>query len=263
MILKIAVGALILYVAACALMYFSQERFLFHPTRPVGPPSAHGLADFKEVRIPTADGLSLTGWLHEAPSPDKAVIYFYGNADSLAPYAGFFQKFAEAGYSVLGVNYRGYGGSEGVPSEKGFYTDADAALAFMTRRTPVEGVTLIGRSIGTGVAIDLAAREKVASLALISPYTSVLDRASELYWFLPVRLLSKYVFGSLDKIRDVSAPVLIVHGDRDTLIPLLHAETLYAAAKEPKRMEVFAGADHIFMDLDRIARLVIESGEGR
>lgn len=264
MIWKIAFGALALYVAVCALMFFNQEAFLFHPTKPVGPPSAHGLKGFEEVRFGAGDGVTLTGWLHEAPKRDKAVIFFYGNADSLAPYAGFFQKFADAGYSALGVNYRGYGGSEGVPSEDGFYKDADAALDFMKARGVVaENVTLIGRSMGTGVVVDLASRNKVRAVALISPYTSIVNRAAELYWFLPVRLLSKYLFASIDKIDEVEAPVLIVHGDHDTLIPLLHAETLYAAAKEPKRMEVFAGADHFYMDLDRIADLVIKSGEGR
>lgn len=258
MLLKIGLGAFALYLAACALMYFNQERFLFHPTPPVGPPAAHGLQDFREVRFRASDGVELTGWLHEAPSPDRAVIFLYGNADRLAPYAGFFRRFADAGYSVLGVNYRGYGGSEGTPSEAGFYKDADAALALIRRRTPVEGVTLIGRSMGTGVVIDLASREKVRSVVLISPYTSVVERASELYWFLPVRLLSKYAFASIDKIALVSAPVLIVHGDQDTLIPLAHGERLFEAAKQPKRMEVFAGGDHFLMDLDRIATLVIE-----
>lgn len=263
MLLKVVLGVVAMYVVACTLMFFNQEQFLFHPTKPTGPPAAHGLDSFQAVTFKTSDGVTLTGWLHEAQGRNKAIVLFYGNADSLAPYAGFFKRFASAGYSVLGVNYRGYGGSNGAPSETGFYRDANAALALMAQRVPVEKITLIGNSIGTGVAVDLASRNAVAAVVLISPFTSVVDRAAEIFWYLPVRMLSKYAFASIAKIGEVSASILIVHGDNDTLIPLQHGTKLYAAARQPKRMEIFEGADHFTMDLDRIAGLVIEAGAER
>lgn len=249
---------MVFYAALCALMFVVQDRFMFHPRGEIGPPAAFGLDDFQRVAIRTEDGVDLVGWLHEAPTREKAVLFFYGNADALPPYAGFFRTFAEAGYSVLGVNYRGYGGSSGAPSEQGFYQDADAALAFLGRRVPSEGVVVIGRSIGSGVAVDLAARNRVRAVALISPFTSVTDVAAKVFWYLPVRPLLRHRFDSLADISSVTAPVLILHGDRDTLIPLAQGARLHEAANAPKRLEVLEGADHIDMDIDRIARSIID-----
>ena len=255
--MKCLIGGVAVYAALCVGMFLAQERFLFHPRGEMGPPSAFGLDDFRRVRFEASDGVELVGWLHEAPKPEKAVLFFYGNADVLPPYAGFFRAFAKAGYSVLGVNYRGYGGSAGTPSEAGFYRDGDAALAFLTQRVPVEGVTVIGRSIGTGVAVDLAARNRLRSLVLISPFTSLTDVASEISWYLPVRALLKHRFDSMADIASVSAPVLILHGDRDTLIPPDHGRRLVEAATGRKRLEILEGADHMDIDLDRVFRSVV------
>ncbi|MFC3693049.1 alpha/beta hydrolase [Chenggangzhangella methanolivorans] len=244
-------------------MVLAQDRLTFHPRGEMGPPAAFGLDDFQRVTFRTDDGVDLVGWLHEAAKNDKAILYFYGNADALPPYAGFFRALAEAGYTVLGVNYRGYGGSAGSPSEAGLYKDADAALAFLTQRVPSERVTVMGRSLGSGVAVDLAARNSVRSLVLISPFTSVTDVAAEIYWFLPVRLLAGGRFDSLADIRKVSAPILMLHGDRDTLIAPEQARRLLAAANEPKRLEILEGADHIGIDFDRVFRSLVAFERGR
>lgn len=244
-------------------MYLTQERFLFHPRAEMGPPAAFGLDDFRRVTIETSDKVELVGWFHEAPGAEKAILYFYGNADALPPYAGFFKAFADAGYSVLGVNYRGYGGSTGTPSETGFYKDADAALGLLAERMATERVTVIGRSIGSGVAVDLASRNRLRSLVLISPFSSLTDVAAGVMWLLPVRLLLTHRFDSMSKIAKVRAPVLIIHGDRDTLIPPEQARRLHAAANEPKRLEILEGADHIDMDLGRIFRSIVAFESGR
>lgn len=257
MIAKIACTVLGLYVALCLAMFFAQKSFLFHPTPETPAPSAFGLDGFERVALKTSDGVSLVAWLHEAPHADKALIYFYGNADALPPYASFFRRFAAAGYSVLGVNYRGYGGSEGAPSEAGLYLDGEAALRFMAERVPVGRVTVMGRSIGSGVAVKLAAEHPVGSVALISPYTSITNIAAGAFWYLPTRLLLTHRFESIDRIGKVRAPLLIVHGAKDTLIPPSEGHALLAAANEPKRIEILAEADHIAMDLDRIAEQTI------
>lgn len=260
---KIAVGGVAVYVLFCLGMFLAQTAFLFHPSPERGSPAQFGLDDFQRVALRTDDGVGLVGWFHDDPNHDKAVIFFYGNADSLPPYAAFFRSFAAAGYSVLGVNYRGYGGSAGDPSETGFYSDADAALKFMNRHVPTEKITVIGRSIGTGVAVDLGAKHKLASLVLISPYTSVVNLASEAFWYLPVGYLLKHRFSSIDSIGDVNSPLLIVHGDADRVIPVLHAKLLHEAANDPKQIEIFEGSNHIFMDLERIFDLVIAFNERR
>lgn len=238
-------------------MYLTQERFLFHPRPEMGPPAAFGLDEFRRVTIATSDGVSLVGWLHEAPAAEKAILHFYGNADALPPYAGFFKALAEAGYSVLGVNYRGYGGSTGTPSEAGFYKDADAALGFLGQRVPTDRVTVIGRSIGSGVAVDLASRNRLRSLVLISPFTSLTDVAARAMPFLPVRLLLRHRFDSMADIAKVTAPVLVIHGDRDELIPPDQGRRLLEAATGRKKLEILRGADHNDMDLGRIFRATI------
>lgn len=253
--MKILIVALVVYGLVCLAMFAGQNRFLFHPTPATAEPAAYGLADFRRVTIPTSDGLKLVGWLHESAARDKALVYFYGNADALPPYAAFFRRFADAGYSVLGVNYRGYAGSEGKPSEEGFYRDGEAALRFMAERAPIGAITVMGRSIGSGVAVKLAAENPVGALVLISPYTSITNVAAKAFWWLPVRLLLTHRFPSIDRIGAVRAPLLIVHGARDTLIPLSEGEALFAAANQPKRLEIQRDADHIALDFGRIFEL--------
>lgn len=253
--LKLLIVAVAVYGLICLAMFAMQKRFLFHPTPATAEPAAYGLADFRRVAIPTADGVELVGWLHESASREKALVYFYGNADSLPPYASFFRRFADAGYSVLGVNYRGYAGSKGEPSEEGFYRDGEAALRFMAKRVPVDRITVMGRSIGSGVAVKLAAENPVGALVLISPYTSITDVAARAFWWLPVRLLLTHRFPSIERIGAVRAPLLIVHGARDTLIPLEEGEKLFAAANQPKRLDIQSDADHIALDFDRVFEL--------
>ncbi|MDR4305491.1 alpha/beta fold hydrolase [Chelatococcus sambhunathii] len=254
-IVKLLLVAVALYGLVCLAMFAGQKRFLFHPTPATAKPAAYGLADFRRVTIPTSDGLKLVGWLHEGAAPDRALIYFYGNADALPPYAPFFRRFADAGYAVLGVNYRGYAGSDGEPSEEGFYRDGEAALRFMAERVPVGAITVMGRSIGSGVAVKLAAENPVGAVVLISPYTSITNVAAKAFWWLPVRLLLTHRFPSIERIGAVRAPLLIVHGARDTLIPPSEGEALFAAANEPKRLEIQHDADHIALDFDRIFEL--------
>ena len=256
LIVKLAIGALALYGATCLAMYLTQKSFLFHPTPVTGPPAAFGLRGFEQVSIRAEDGATLVGWLHDSPAREKALVYFYGNADSLPPYAPFFDRLATAGYSVLAVNYRGYGGSTGDPSEAGFYRDGEAAIRFLSERVPVERITVMGRSIGSGVAVDVAARRPVAGLVLISPFTSIPNVASKLMWWLPVKLLMNQRFPSIDKIGRVRAPVLIIHGDADTLIPPEEGRRLFDAANEPKRLEILRGVDHIAIDFGRVFDLM-------
>ncbi|WP_020177926.1 alpha/beta fold hydrolase [Methylopila sp. M107] len=255
-IVKIAIGAAALYGLVCLAMFMAQKSFLFHPTPVTGSPDVYGLGGFQRVTITTEDGAALVGWFHDNPSREKALVYFYGNADALPPYAGFFDRLARSGYSVLAVNYRGYGGSTGAPSEQGFYRDGDAALRFLAGRVSAEKITVMGRSIGSGVAVDLAARNPVGLLVLISPFTSIPNVASKLFWWLPVNLLMTERFASNDKIKAVRAPVLVIHGDADTLIPPEEGRRLYEAANEPKRLEILPGVDHIDIDFGRVFELV-------
>jgi fermentation-respiration switch protein FrsA (DUF1100 family) len=187
---------------------------------------------------------------HLPPRGDAPVIlYFHGNGGALKDRVSRFQQIGAAGVGLIALSYRGYGGSSGKPTEEGLINDARAAYALALERYPADRIALWGESLGTGVAIALAAEKPVARLMLDSPYTSTVDIAAASYPFLPVRYLMKDQFRSDLRIANVKAPVLIMHGDADTVIPIQYGERLYAMIPGAKRMVRFPGGQHV--DLDR------------
>ena len=257
-IAKTLLALFVIYLALVAYMYFNQDALLFHPTIKLAAPDVYGAVGYKEVSITTADNTKLTGWFHKGKSNGKALVYFYGNADSLENYPMLLNKFAGHGYSVLAINYRGYGGSEGQPSENGLYEDGRAAINYLKQFTPEKNIIAVGRSLGTGVATEMAKEFPLGYLVLISPYTSIPDIGARIYPFLPVHLVARYQFNTLEKISTITEPLLIIHGDLDRMIPLSNAQKIYDAAKTPKKLDVEAGADHITIPQPKIAQDIFE-----
>ena len=142
------------------------------------------------------------------------------------------------------MSYRGYGGSSGRPTEAGLVADATAVYDFALARYPAERIVLWGESLGTGVAVALAAEKPVARIILESPFTSAVDIAAQLYWFVPVRWLMKDQFRSDLRVGKIAVPVLVLHGERDTVVPIALGERLYALIDAPKRFVRFPGAGH-------------------
>jgi len=237
------------YLALAALMYFAQRSLMYFPERIRTAPAAVGFPEAQEVWLDTADGERVIAW-HVPPRGDSpVVIYFHGNGGSIRLRVDRFQRLVAAGVGLLGVSYRGYGGSTGTPTEQGLIEDARAAYAFAAERYPGR-IALWGESLGTGVAVALAIEKPVAHVILDAPYSSTVDVAADLYWFLPVRLLMKDQFRSDLRIKNVQAPVLILHGDGDDIIPMRYGERLLALVPGEKRMVRFAGGYHV--DLDRL-----------
>jgi fermentation-respiration switch protein FrsA (DUF1100 family) len=235
------------YLGLAALMYFAQRALMYFPERVRTAPAAAGFAQAEEVTLDTADGERIIAW-HVPPRGDKPVIlYFHGNGGALRLRVDRFQRIATAGYGLLALSYRGYGGSSGTPSEAGLIEDARAAYAYAAER--YSGIVLWGESLGSGVAIALAAEKPVTRIILDAPYTAAVDVAAAVYWYLPVRLLMKDQFRSDQRIRQVKVPVLILHGEADSVIPIDYGERLFAMIPGKKRMVRFAGGDHV--DLDR------------
>ena len=203
---------------------------MYFPERVRTTPAAAGLPQAQEVMLDTADGEKIIAW-HVPPRGDKpVVIYFHGNGGSLRLRVDRFARLAAAGVGLLAVSYRGYGGSTGSPTEAGLIEDARAAYAFAAERYPGR-IVLWGESLGSGVAIALAAEKPVSKLILDAPFTSALDIAASAYPFLPVRLLMKDQFRSDLRIAQVKAPVLILHGDADSIVPIAYRRT--AARHDP------------------------------
>ena len=237
------------YLGVVALMYVAQRSLMYFPERLRTAPAEAGFPQAQEIRLDTADGEQVIAW-HVPPRDDKPVVlYFHGNGGSLRYRVDRFQRLAADGIGLVALSYRGYGGSTGKPSETGLIADAQAAYAFAAERYPAARIALWGESLGTGVAIALAAEKPVARMILDAPFTSAVDIAAVAYPFLPVRLLMKDQFRSDERIARINVPVLILHGDADRVVPFRYGERLYAMIPGEKRLVRFAAGDHA--DLDR------------
>jgi hypothetical protein len=222
-----------------ALLFFPGRRIL-------ATPAQVGLA-FEDVWVGTADGVRLHGWWVPARegSAIADVLLLHGNAGNVGDLVLHAVLLSAARLDVLLVDYRGYGRSGGRPSEAGTYLDARAARDALLDRRGVDPqrVVYVGESLGGGVAAELATEHPPAALVLMSTFTSVRDMARRHYPVIPGAVVPD-AYPSLRRLPGVRAPVLVVHGDRDELVPLMHAEALFAAAPEPKRLHVIAGVGH-------------------
>jgi len=254
------IAGIAVYVAFGALMFFAQRALMYFPDRTRTTPAAAGLPQAEEVRLGTADGETIIAW-HVAPRGDKpVVIYFHGNGGALNLRADRFRKIAAEGVGLVGVSYRGYGGSTGSPSEAGLIEDARAAYAFAAGR--YRRIAVWGESLGTGVAVALAAEKPVDRIILESPYTSTADIAAASYWFLPVRFLMRDQFRSDLRIVQVKAPVLILHGEADGIIPIVYGERLLALTPGKKQLIRYPKGSHNDLDdygaMDAALKFLVE-----
>lgn len=240
----LALLVLLGYGGVCALLYFAQRAMMYFPDTARTPPAAAGLPTAEEVVLDTADGERVIAW-HVPPRGDKpVVVYFHGNGASLAVRGARFNTLTRDGTGLLALSYRGFGGSSGHPSEAGLLRDAAAGYQFAAARYKPERIVLWGESLGTAVAIAVAAERPVARIILESPFTSAADIAASTYFFVPVRLLMKDQFHSDERIGRVTAPILVMHGDRDDVVPIRFGERLYALIRSPKRFVRLSGANH-------------------
>ena len=227
------------YSALLAFIFFYQPRLLFFPNIPSREvkvsPTEVGLP-YDSEKLVTSDNVQLDGWYIPAPQARGVVLFCHGNAGNISHRLESLLLFNKLGLSTLIFDYRGYGRSQGKPSEQGMYQDAEAAWQHLTQErdfSPPQ-IILFGRSLGAAVTAHLAVIHTPAALILESCFTSVPDIAADLYPFLPVRFLSRLDYNALEKLENVACPVLIVHSPNDEIIPYKHGRALYAAAKEPK-----------------------------
>ena len=226
-----------LYVFQRQLLYFPD---LEHPE--LGDLAALGV---REVSLRTVDELSLLSW-YLPPSDGRPVIaYFHGNGGHIGYRTERLRWFARAGYGVLMAEYRGYGGNPGTPTESGLLADGIAALDFLGGAgiTP-NRLVIYGESLGSGVAVPLAVRREVAALILEAPFTSVAEVAQYHYSFIPASTLVRDRFDSRVSIGHLKAPILVLHGERDRIVPLRFGRALFDAAPEPKELWVAREAGH-------------------
>jgi fermentation-respiration switch protein FrsA (DUF1100 family) len=256
-VLKWLLLALLLgYCGLCLVLLLTQRSLMYLPDRTRTLPEAAGLPQAMEIVLTPADGEKVLAW-HVPPRPNKPVVlYFHGNGGALAHRVDRFRTLIEDGIGLVALSYRGYGGSAGTPSENGLLQDAAAAYSFAAEHYPPDRIVAWGESLGSAVAIGLAAEKPVAAMVLEAPFTSAVNIAAEVYPYIPVRLLMWDQFRSEERISRVRAPLLILHGERDRTIPIAHGERLFARANEPKRMVRFPDGGHNGLDAHGALRSV-------
>ena len=226
-----------------------QRRLLYVPNTERVAPASLGLAGVVEAEMATPDGAHLVTWRIAARPGRPTLLYFHGNAGNLASRANRVRRYGEAGFGLLMLSYRGYGGSTGWPSEALNLADARQAYALLrSQGLEARDIVLYGESLGSGVAVQLATEQPVGAVVLDAPYTSIVDVAVRSYPFLPVRPLLADRYESSRHIAGVKAPVLVLHGVRDQVIPVDMGRALFAAANEPKRLEIFPEGRHTDLD---------------
>jgi uncharacterized protein len=239
---------LVIASIGAGMLWTLQRKLIYFPFADVPPPAAVGLPGAQEVSFTTADGLTLNGWFvpRASPPPEITVIVFNGNAGHRGFRAPLAAMLRDAGLATLLFDYRGYGGNPGRPSEEGLARDAQAAHRYVVSRKDVDPNRLVyfGESLGSAVAVRLASEQTPRGVILRSPFTSLIDVGRHHYPFLPVRALLRDRFESIDRIDRVRCPLLIIAGQRDSVVPLDLSRHLYEAAHSPKRLVVFDEADH-------------------
>ena len=241
-IVRIAVVA---YVCILLLMCACQSRFVYFPMREIArTPEAAGMA-YEAVEFEAADGVKLSAWFVPAEKPRGVVLFCHGNAGNISHRIETLQLYHGLGMSTLLFDYRGYGQSEGKPSEKGTYRDAEAAWRYLTetRGVAADRIVIHGRSLGGSIAAWLAREHTPAALIIESTFTSVPDLGAKLYPFLPVRLIARIHYRTKDHLPEVACPVLVIHSPADEIVPYAHGRALFEAASEPKTFLELTG-DH-------------------
>ncbi|EKV26146.1 hypothetical protein C882_2914 [Caenispirillum salinarum AK4] len=262
-------AVLVMYTAAVLYMYLRQRALLYAPSLERPDPAACGVGDMQVVTLRTDDGLALNAWwLPPAHAEAPVALYCHGNAGSMADCAFKVAAYRASGMGVLLFDYRGYGGNAGRPTEQGLYADARSARRFLLEEQGVTEDRLVihGESLGSGVATQLALEHPPAALVLEAAFISIPAVGKLQYPWLPVHRLTKDRYESLAKIGRIQAPVLVVHGEDDDLVPVDFGRRLHAAAREPKELVLLPGAGHAdlfdFGAGERITGWVAETVEG-
>jgi fermentation-respiration switch protein FrsA (DUF1100 family) len=246
--MRTALVALLLVAALALLLRLSEKKFIYFPSKyPAGNWEAAGLGlAVENVYFTTSDGVQLHGWLVRHPQAVATLLWCHGNAGNISDRLDNLWRLAQLPIHVFLFDYRGYGRSQGSPDEEGLYLDAEAAYDALVSRPEIDSsrIFLFGRSLGGAVAAELALRRPAAGLILESTFTSARDMAWKTFRPFPVHWIIKSRFDTLDKIRRIRLPLLLLHGTQDDIVPFKMGQRLFEAASEPKQFYPIRGAGH-------------------
>lgn len=250
MLIEIVGVLLITYLAFAAVLYVKQPKFLYSPERDVSSTPAELGLDFENVVFKSADGLDLSGWYIPAKNSKLTLLFCHGNGGNMAHRLDSINIFHNLGLNCFIFDYRGYGDSQGKPGEEGTYMDAMAAYKWLTEEKgiPNEDIIIFGRSLGGSIAAQLASKVEAGALIVESAFTSYVDIGKEYYPYMPVRWFARFGYRTIDYIKEVRCPVMLIYSRNDEIVPYKFGLELYEAANEPKEfIEIFGGHNDCFL----------------
>jgi hypothetical protein len=228
---------------ACEL-YLHQEKYVYYPSKIwKKTPAADGLA-YEDLKLHSSDGVELSAWYIPRENPKGSVLFLHGNGRNMSGELDAVRMFHDFSYNVLTLDYRGYGKSGGVPDEEGTYRDAQAVWDFLVRDKKESSARIVvyGRSLGAAIATNLVSKNnKPQALILEAAFTSLPDAGQDIYPIFPVKYFSKYHYDTIDKLKLIHCPVLIVHSRDDQLVPFRHAKSLYEVVTGKKELIEIGG----------------------
>lgn len=240
----ILAALLVIYVIGGAALYFTQKKLIFHPEPLAEDDTFSYSLPFEEIKLRINDKETLSAVMFKADTAKGMVIYFHGNSRNISKYAGKAKQFVERGYSVLMMDYPSYGKSTGALTEANIYANALRMYEIARKFFPPDNIIIYGRSLGTGVAAQLAAIRDCRRLVLEAPYYSMTDLAMRLIPIYPYRLMLEFKFPTDEYLPKVTAPILIIHGTDDNTIPIASARRLESLLKQQDQFITVPGADH-------------------
>lgn len=259
MVLRLTLGLGVLvaisYLSACLYLFLQQTRFIFFPSPVIQTTPEFFNLSYQEVWLPVRAGNTTVErmhgwWMSAAQSDAKVLLYFHGNGTNIGANVDRAHRFHQLGFSVLLMDYRGYGRSEGgFPTEARVYQDAAGIWDYLVKERQIKPsqIFLYGHSLGGAIAINLAVQHpEAAGLIVESSFTSIREIVTHQgrFWMFPVDLILHQRFDSIGKVRSLQVPVLFIHGTADRMVPAAMSQQLFAAAPEPKQLLLFPGAGH-------------------
>ena len=258
-LLYIILSISLIYLSVLIYLFFFQRSLLYNPN--INTYSGDKLkVDIKEVQIRTSDNINLLGWFHEKNlNKFKTIVYFHGNAGRLENRIHKLNHFKDINVNFLIISWRGFSGNSGKPSEQGLYKDGKSAIDWLKNMGLSEkDIILYGESLGTGIATEIAQNKKFAGLILETPFTSMIDAAKNVYPYIPVGFLLKDRYENDKKIKNINIPLLVMHGEKDQIIPFKMGKKIYEIANKPK-YSYFTKYDNHMMEYDEKLVFVLRS----
>ncbi len=234
------------YLLIAAYLFFGQNSQVYHPpTGHTATPAQWGM-EYETVHLSSGEHTLTNWWIPASDQAEKTILFFHGNATNISEMVDFVDLFRSLDLNVFLLDYRGYGKSEGRPTEAGTDADADAAWRYLVSDKGIapEEIVVYGHSLGGGVAAGLASQRQIGGLILDGTFTSVPDVGAEIYPYLPVKLMARIFYPTKERIAKLHLPILIIHSKDDEVIPFSHGEKLFAAANEPKMFHQAQGSHH-------------------